>query len=174
MSAFLLSDPVDHIKLAGLKSPGLCDIIGAKREYDYSVRQPPFSSGALIVFKRVKLCEFDVRLRLYTATDLVELDMWRTVLAPPGKRGKAQSLDIWHPLLESLDIKSVVVKSVSQLEQIDDGVWAITIKFLENRGLPKQSLAKVESSKAVPLDPVEKAILSQDREIEKLVEQLAQ
>lgn len=173
MSAFLLSEPINYIKLAGDKSPGLADVIGAKREYEYAVHQPPFASGARIVYKRMKLAEFDVRLRFYSSTDLIEFEFWRKHLEPPTKRGLAKALDIWHPLLETLDIKSVVVQHYTQLEQIEDGVWATTIRMLEHRGLPKQSLGKVESSKAQPLDPVEQEILDNDDALESLAEELA-
>jgi hypothetical protein len=173
MTAALLTNPVDYIKLAGDPSPGLADVIGAKRELEYQWFQPPFSSGARVLFKRIVLAEFEVRLRLYNEADLDGWETLRKHLAPPTKRGVAKALDIWHPVLAALDIKAVNVLSYSQLEQIEDGVWATTIKFKEWRGLPQQSLSKVEASKAQPIDPVEQRILDNDQELERLYEELS-
>lgn len=153
--------PVDYILLAGQKSPGLAAIDqgDAERIRDYAVRQPPFTSGARIVFKRIELAEFSVRIRLLTADHFAEWEQWRPVIdTVPDVRREAKALDIWHPLLEDLDIKAVVIKSVSQLVQTNDGEWTCTIKFLESRGLPKISLAPIEGAKATPADPVDQLI----------------
>ena len=169
------TDPVDYVILAGKRSPGIADVLGASAAFEFNVHQPPFATGARIVFKRRELAKFEVRLRLYSFEHLRELEAWRPLIdTPPGARRAAQGLDIVHPLLNPLGITSCVVTSVGQLEPIDNGAWMLPIKFLEYRGLPKQSLAKVEGSKAEPVDPVEQRILTNNREIERLAQELAQ
>lgn len=170
-----LDQPCDYILLGGQKSPGYCDVYGAYDEREFNVRQPPFTTGAVIIYKRRKLAEFSVRIRLYSMQDHADFAAWRAVIdAKPGARTKATALDIWHPLLEQLDIKSVVVKSVSQFDQTADGEWSISIAFLESRPMPKQTLAKVEGAQSSPGDPVEQKIDENTAVVKGLVQELSQ
>lgn len=169
------TQPCDYIQLAGQKSPGYADIFGAYDERELAIRQPPFSTGAIILYKRRKLADFSVRIRLYTAEQHAEFQTWRTVVdAKPDNRTRAKALDIWHPLLEQLDIKAVVVKSVSQLDQTADGEWSISINFVESRPFPKATLAKLEGAKATKGDPVDQKIDENTAEIQKVLKELAQ
>jgi len=170
-----ITQPCDYIVLAGKKSPGYCDVYGAYDERDLAIRQPPFSTGAVILYKRRKLAEFSVRIRLYTLEQHTEFSTWRTVVdAKPGVRTKAAALDIQHPLLEQLDIKAAVVKSVSQFDQTADGEWSISIAFVESRPLPKQTLAKLDGAKASPGDPVDQKIDENTAEMKQLLKELSQ
>lgn len=169
-----ITQPCDYILLAGQKSPGYADVYGAWDERDFAVRQPPFSTGAVILFKRRKLAEFSVRIRLYTLEEHAAFTAWRPVVdAKPDNRTRAKALDIRHPLLEQLDIKAVVVKSVSQLDQTSDGEWSISIAFLESRPFPKQTLAKLEGAKSSPGDPVDQKIDENTEEIQRITRELA-
>lgn len=146
----------DHILLAGQKSPGIAEVLGAASIREYAVRQPPFTTGARIIYKRRELAQFSVRISLYSREDFAAWVLWRPIVdAVPDVRREAKALSIDHPLLADLDIKAVVVKEVGQLEQPRDGEWTCTIKFLESRGLPKVSLATVEGAKVEPKDPVD-------------------
>jgi hypothetical protein len=169
-----ITQPCDYIILAGQKSPGYADVYGAYDEREFKVNQPPFSTGAVIVYKRRKLAEFSVRIRLYTLEEHAAFTAWRPVIdAKPGVRTRATALDIQHPLLAQLDIKQVVVKSVSQLDQTQDGEWSLSIAFLESRPLPRPSLAKVEAAKASPGDPVDQKLDENKDEIQRIVKELA-
>lgn len=159
MSLDPINAPVDFIRLAGLKSPGIAEIENAESLRDFVVRQAPFMTGARVIFRRRELAKFAIKFSLYTPEHHAVWTAWRALVdALPDVRREAKSLDIWHPLLEDLDIKSVVVLSVGQGVQTDDGVWTYTVKFLETRGLPKISLAKVEGSQAKAVDPIDKLI----------------
>lgn len=169
MSFDPISNPVDFIVLGGARSPGIAEVIGAEAAREYAVRQPPFTTGARIVYKRRKLAEFSVKIRLYTPEDFAAWNEWRPLIDKlPAQRRQATALDIAHPQLEDLDIKAVVIVSVSQLEQTDHGEWTCTIKFLESRGLPKVTLAKVEGAKATPVDPIDLEIKGLANQVQEL------
>jgi hypothetical protein len=169
-----LTQPVDYIRLAGQKSPGIAEVISAWDDREFKIHQPPFATGARIVFMRRKLAEFSVRISLYTSEEHAEFAQWRRVIdEKPDARKAAKGLDIWHPLLEAIDIKAVVVRSVSQLEQTEDGVWQCTIAFLEYRPLPQVTLAKMDGTKTGPSDPVDRKIDENTDTINTLVKELA-
>jgi hypothetical protein len=153
-----LDQPVDFIKLAGDRSPGIADVAGAGSPRKWDEAQGYGLSGSTLRFTGLGLAKFDVKLRLYTRAHWAAWHAWkRHVQKPPlGKRPRA--LDIWHPCLEDLEIKSVVVEDVLQPELTDDrGEWTIAIKFIQFR-LPKLTLAKPEASKAQPLDAADQTI----------------
>jgi len=167
MSFDPITAPIDYIRLAGQKSPGVAEIVNAADLREWAVRLVPFSEGAIMFYKRRALAEFSVRIRLATLQDHADFAAWRAVVdAKPKIRTRATALDIWHPILEDIDIKAAVVKKVSQPTQVDDGIWEYTIDFLEWRGAPVQTLKKVDGSQATPVDPV-------DREIADLADQVA-
>lgn len=169
MSELLTNPPQDWIKLAGFRSPGLCEIVGARMELEYLVKQPPGATGTRMLYKRRKPSEFEVKIRCYTAEDLAGFEAWRaSVLVQPDKRSvvklaavnitdaagtrTAQAMDIHHPILADLGINAVVVLSVSQLERVhDSGVWQCTIKFLQFIGLPEITQAEMDGSQADPV-----------------------
>ncbi len=163
-----LAQPVDYILLAGEKSPGLADVRMADSPRRWDERNGYGLSGATVVYRGAGLSHFSVFLRLYSQTDWANWHDWKRLVDKPpvGKRPRAQ--DIWHPLLEDLEIKSVVVEDVLQADQTDDGEWTIEIKFIQFRR-PVFALAKPEASTATPADPVE----AQIGELTKQVQQLA-
>jgi hypothetical protein len=149
--------PVDSIVLAGQKSPGIAEVIGAGSPRKFDVRKGYGLSGGFVIFRGNELAEFVVKIRLYTVEDWVAWHLWRPLVDKPPIGERARALDIQHPQLEDLKIRSVVVKDVDQGEQTDDGEWTFTIKFLEYRS-PKLALAKPEGSAATPRDPVDSII----------------
>jgi hypothetical protein len=70
------------------------------------------------------------------------------------RRPTSPPLDIGHPVLEDLGVRSVVIESVSQPEQTGDGEWTIAIKMIEHRALERQ-LEIPGGSQARPTDPVD-------------------
>lgn len=177
MAFDLLVNPVNYILLGGQKSPGLVEIVGAKAEYEYLVRQANFTTGARQLYKYRKLSEFEVRIRCYSTDELIAFDQWRSILRAPDKRSLIvnpdaklkkgsegavmRALDIWHPLLEDLEIKAVVVLSVGQFDQVDHGVWQVTIRFRQHIGVPVVTQRPVEGAQATPEDPADAATAAQ-------------
>ena len=158
-----ISAPCDYIKLAGKRSPGLADVVGASSPRMWDKRQGYALSGTFSVFHGCDLAEFSVRLRLYSVADWDAWHAWKPLVdkLPTARGGNGPDsgcLDIWHPLLEDLGIKQVGVAKVKQPDQTDNGEWTIEIEFIEFRH-PKVTLAKPESAAATPVDPIEEQVI---------------
>lgn len=168
-----LEAPQDFIVLSGQRSPGIATIEGAGSKRNWDKRKGYALSGAICVFKGLDLSEFKVRLKLVSVQDWNDWDAWKTIVQRPPpvsfdrgvvptqaeataavRRARPHAMDIEHPMLESLEIRSVVVTNVSQAEQVEDGVWVITIDFLEFRQ-PTRALAIPSGSSTHTLDPEE-------------------
>lgn len=151
------TQPVDYIKLAGQKSPGVAEVVGAGSPREWDERKGYGLSGSFSIFKRRELAKFSVRLKLVSQQDFADWATWsKIVLKLPTRRGgntpASGYLAIEHPMLADLDIKAVGVRNVSQPEQTDHGEWTVTIDFIEFRS-PKLTLAKPDGAQATPVDP---------------------
>lgn len=161
-----ITQPCDYILLSGKKSPGMAVVSGggASSIRRWDEREGFGISGAFPVFKGRGLARFSVKLKFWTPEHWNDWATWKGLVDKlPRKRfGEAGkdtgNLDIWHPLLEDVDIKSVCVAERMAPEQTADGEWTIDIRFLEFRR-PKFTLAKPEGSEATPVDPVEEEII---------------
>lgn len=217
-----ITEPVDHILLAGRKSPGLATVRGAGIAGRWDERRLYAAGGAFVVYRGQKLAKFTVTLRLYTEQHWTDWHDWRPLVQTPpppspealdrqmrtaqaaqlqlrtdsdilaaspllgndpafqerlrtltrqanatpsplGPRPRAK--DIWHPILEDLGIRSVVIEAVLQPQQTADGEWSIEIKMIEYRP-PQLALTGIEGSDDVePQNENERRIASQDAQI---------
>lgn len=156
-----LSEPQDWVDFAGRASPGIAEIVGASNPRRLDERESYGLSGALVIYHGLKLAHFSVMLRLYTDQDWSDWYAFKPLVdrKPLGRR--QGPLDLTHPILAGLDIKSALVEDVTQPSQIDDGVWEIEIKLIEYRR-PNTALAKADGAQATPADP-EDAEIAEDR-----------
>lgn len=157
-----LDNPKDYIVLAGQKSPGLCDVVGAAAIRNIDERQGYGLSGAFVVFKGRGLAKFSVRFRLYDAADWLAWNAFSPLVdkVPTRRTGKGKDsgvMTIVHPLLAECAVDHCMVTERGQPEQTGDGEWTIEIKFIEWRQ-PKLSLATPEGAVPDEPDPIEAVI----------------
>ena len=155
--------PVDSVIFAGQQTPGVAEVVGASAPRRFDERESYGFSGAYIVYHGHKLAHFTVRVRLYTEQDWSDWHAFKPLVdrVPRGRR--QGSIDVTHPFLAMLGIRSAVVEDVTQPEQNDSGVWQIDIKLIEWRA-PHIALAQPEGAEASPQDPPEVAELKRKTE----------
>lgn len=152
-----LDEPVDHILLAGQRSPGLAVVTNADSLRRWDERRGYALSGARVVFRGIGLARPVVTLRLLSAEDWAAWHEWRPLVQRPPVGERARAQDIWHPILEDLEIVSVVVENVLQPVQVADGEWNVVLKFIEFRR-PIPTLETVGASQSRPATAAEKSI----------------
>lgn len=130
-----ISEPVNYIILAGSRSPGLCDVTEAASQRRWDERRGFGLSGATSVFRGVALAHPVVTFRLYSEQDWLEWALFALLLVKPPPMVRPRAMEIWHPILEDLDIKAVGVEKLDQPIQTGDGEWSIKCKFIEYRKL---------------------------------------
>jgi hypothetical protein len=134
MSFDPISNPIDFVMIAGRRTPGVVEFTfgsGSPRQWDE--RRGIDMSGATLRFRGKKLASFTLKLKLATSEDFAAWGTFSpTVLAmPTGGRG---ALDVVHPILEDLGIRSAVVEDViPPMPDGDNGGWVVEIKMKERR-----------------------------------------
>lgn len=180
-----LQHPIDYILLAKQKSPGIA-VVGQGKPADapskWDERQGYGLSGAWLFYTGDGLAHFNVLLKLYTVADWNNWHAWKKLVmrrpltkadAAGGILPRPKALDIWHPILEELGIKSVVVENRIQPQLTDEtGEWTIEIVFAQFRQ-PKPAFAKPEASQAQPVDPLDAKILANAETMKQLAADLA-
>jgi hypothetical protein len=173
INPLITPEAYDTIQLAGIHSPGQCDLSGAHAPRKWDVRRGFGLSGATTVFTGIDIDKFTVRLIFWEAAqiDAYNADFVPLLALPPsGKRPKA--LAFYHPYASEppINIKSVGVQDVTQLQQIGDGLFAVDILLIPFRQ-PKPALAKpiaTGDQAPKPEDAADQLILDLTAQVKKL------
>lgn len=140
-----IEEPVDTVLIGGEQTPGIADVEDAGSPRDWDERRGRGLSGASLVFHGLPLATFKVLIRLYTVADWAAWHAFAPRLQRPPTGERGQALDITHPLLEEVGIRSFVVKNLLAPKQTRDGEWTIEIQCQEYRA-PAPALTTIDSS----------------------------
>lgn len=163
----------DTVLLAGVRSPGQCDLTGAHAPRKWDVWRGFGLSGAATVFTGIDIDKFAVRLTFWEPEQIDEYNAkFAPLLALPPRGKRPKSLDFYHPLASDppIGIRSVGVQDVTQLQQIADGLWAVDILLIPFVQ-PKPHVAKPIASgdeKPKPQDDADKLILELTQQVKDL------
>jgi hypothetical protein len=152
------NSPIDYILLRGLKSPGIAEVVDANSPRNWDERRGYGFSGATVIFRGVGLAYPVIKFRLWTEEHWDLWSVFRVLLEKPPFGERAQAMSVWHPHLEAQGITSVVVQDLASPVNEGNGIWSITVKFIEYRR-PKVALAKPDGAKAAEVDPIESGII---------------
>lgn len=162
----LITAPVDFIVLAGQRSPGIATIENAEALRRLHERRAFGVAGATVIDQGGQLAHPVVRLEFTTPEQLDEWDTWKALLVRPASRS-TQGMDIEHPILADLEIRSVLLEGRSQLTPDETGGISVVIKFCEYRA-PVVALSVPDSTADVITDPAEILINAQSIAIAQL------
>jgi hypothetical protein len=164
-------DAFDVWFLAGQKSPGLSEVAGASNPRGWDEQKGYGLSGATLVYTGDGLAQFSIKVFLWEDDHFEEWETFKILLkkAPIGTRPKA--LDIYHPILEDLEISSVVVEDRTQLTEVpgEAGMFFVEVKFKQYRA-PQPAVGKPAGSQSKPEEPTAEDAF--DRTIEDLMKQV--
>lgn len=144
------SQSIDAAIISGKVTPGILRLRNANSPREWDERKGYGWSGSFPIFLGIRLSRFDMGFEMYTDADWALWENMRPMLAKPPAGKRPTALDIVHPVLQQLDIKSIVVTDVKQLE-IDENTGVVTqpIEVLTFRR-PKIALSKPEGSADKP------------------------
>jgi hypothetical protein len=125
--------PIDFVIVRGLPTPGTATVQRAKRTIKVDEIGGYGVSGSVLVVHGRKLVPFDIIVKLQTPEEWEEWENFKSVVLTMPSGINAKALDVWHPYLSMLEVKSAVVTDVSQPEEDGTGAFIITISMIEFR-----------------------------------------
>lgn len=156
-----IAQPVDYILLANRRSPGIAEVTGASSDRQWDIRKGFALSGARLRYKGLGLATFTVTLKLVSSADWAAWHDWRALVQRPPVGVRARAQDIWHPILEDLEISQAVIQKVGQPNQAADGVFEIPILFLEHRA-PVRINEEINGSEEAPVPLTRQQLVIQE------------
>lgn len=129
----------DYLTVAGVNSPLIKGKVDAKRNYKWDVKEGKGTQGATETFVGQPPVKFSVTFYLWLVDDFKLWDTFRALLKYDPTKKDAQAVDIYHPALADIDLKSVVVENISTVTYEGQGEYNVTVDFLEYTVPPKKS-----------------------------------
>jgi hypothetical protein len=168
-----LTQPIDKAHMGGKWTPGILEIIGASSPRNWEEVGGYGMSGALLIYRGWGLSHFSLVFWLWEAGDWADWNAFKPLVMRPPRNTRPRSIDISHPLLEDLQIRSVVVEDLFAPEQAEAGVWRIEVRVIAFRE-PKRSLAKLEGgTQPAPLDDLDLQLKEEAQKQKELMDALA-
>lgn len=152
-----IDEPVDRFTVGGKLTPGIGELNGPSSPRAWEEMIGPGLSGARLVFRGLRPSHFSLKFVLRSREDWTDWTAFSNVVRKPPYGKRPRAVDIVHPILASVGIRSVVVEDVIPPTQTSDGVWEAEIKVIEFRA-PVPGHSAPEGSDDEPLDPVEAEI----------------
>ncbi len=123
----------EQLVVAGELSPGVCEVSGFARSWDWDVKKAKGSSGASATLQGEALAKGKVKFLLWEPEHFDQWATFRELLVRGQQQKKIEALDVLHPVLTDLGIFSLVVEDIGQLTKGSRGLYSITVSFLEYR-----------------------------------------
>lgn len=166
---------VDHVLIAGKKSPGLC-IVDIKSERDWDEQHSPGFDGSLLIYRGRKAAHVTLTFSLWTAEDITDWNEFEAFLRkmPLATRGEndlpiGQAIKAWdivHPHCQRAGVNSVVLQSITTPKQEETGEFGVVVELLEWTPRPKIAVSKpVQSEPVKPSNP-------REAEVERVAQQI--
>lgn len=127
----------DVVTIGGAVCPGHCEIRGFERNHGWDKKTGKGSLGTTVTFKNKPAVEGSIMFYLYTG---LHFQLWESFrprfLYDPTKRS-VSAIDIFHPSLADLGIKSVVTESIAPIRHMGENLYGCEVKLIEYIPPPK-------------------------------------
>lgn len=136
----------DLVEIGGIENPGICTLSGFKRETEWDIKVGKGTKGATVTLSQLPPAKGSIKFQLWTPE---QFRIWNETFRPlflyDPTRKAVNAVDIYHPYLADLGIKSVVTESISIPDPDGKGSFFITVELLEYLPPPKKSATSTPS-----------------------------
>ncbi len=132
----------DNFYIGGVSSPGIAILSGFDRVYGWETKKGKGVKGSTSTLNEFPPCEGSVELLLWEIAHFEAWDEFRPLLKYDPTKKAVNALDWYHPSTEDVELRSVVCKKIGRRVHKGQGLYSITIEFLEYNPPPKQSAVK--------------------------------
>jgi hypothetical protein len=138
----------DYVTVADHNSPGVCQVSGFRRDFEWDIKKGKGALGATISFVQRPPAKGTIKFLLWTADHFTQWDTFRPLLKYDPTKKSVQAIDLYHPSLADIDLSSVVTESIGAIVHEGQGLYSISVDFLEYFPPPKKSATGTPSGSA--------------------------
>lgn len=142
----------------GVASPP-CVVGEGKRKHEWDVKRGKGAQGGFVTYVGAAPMTFAVTVHLWDdgmrgdvyfpqLDHFAQWDAFLPLLRYDPTKKSVQAIDFYHPSFEGLGLHSVVTESISNLQHKGDGLYVVTVDFLEYVPPPKSSAVSSPTSSA--------------------------
>ena len=151
MSSDLL-DPIfnpeswDKVQIGLFSSPGICTVKGAERKYGWDIKKGKGTIGGTLTFNEAPPVESTITFLLWEHQHFLDWANFRPLFKYDPTKTQTTAIDIYHPSLADIDVKSVVCKKVGAIEHQGKQLYSVDIDLIEYHPPPKKSAVATPST----------------------------
>lgn len=130
-------NPIDHaqdfdwVTIDGARNPGIAEISGASRSYEWQVYKAQGTQGAETRFSQIPPAKFSIKLRFWLAEHFRAWATWSARLKYDPTKRRPGVFTIYYPTLADLGIQRCTTEEIGAITSEGKGLWSVTIKLLE-------------------------------------------
>jgi hypothetical protein len=173
-----IANPViwDFVLVGAARTPGIAVVHEFKRRHEFDVKKSKGVYGATITFVGRPPATGRVELKLWQSQHFADLQSFIPNLKYDPTKSTVQAVDVYHPSLDLIEIRSVVCESIGNIIHAGQKLYTVELELLEYFpppaisavSTPTRSIAdgEVLGRDGTPPDPIGDA---NDKEIAQLL-----
>lgn len=140
-----VNDPIeqaqswDTIQLGNVTSPGVCELSGFKRLFGWDVKKGKGTKGSTLTLNEYPPVEGSIKFMLWEVSHFEEWAQFRKLFQYDPTKKPVTALDIYHPSLADIELKSVVCKSISAIKHEGKQLYTCEVELIEYHPPPKKN-----------------------------------
>lgn len=177
-----IANPViwDFAIVGSVRTPGLCVVHEFKRKHEFDVKKSKGVYGATITFVGRPPAQGSMTFKLWQSQHFADLKDFLPNLKYDPTKSTVTAIDIYHPSLDLIDIRSVVCESIRNPINEGGQLWTCGIELLEYYPPPPVSAVATPTTSTPDTDPDKPGELpdsvgdANDKQIQSLLTQAQQ
>lgn len=132
--------------IGGVTSPGLAIVGEFKRANEWDVKKGKGTVGGTLTFVQKPPAKGTITYWIWTREQFDEFDVYLDLLNYDPTKKDVQAVDIFHPSLAKIKLKSLVTESIGNIIHAGKGKYTCAVEFLEYFPSPPKNMVKTPST----------------------------
>jgi hypothetical protein len=142
----------DTVTVAGVQSPGYCTLSEFSKRSEFDIKKGKGVFGATITYVGRPPAKGSITFYLWTPSHFIDWATFRTLFNYDPTKSEVKPVDIYHPSLDDVGLKSFVAENVEAIKHEGKGLYSCKIDLIEYFPPPKKSAVSTPTSSKTGAD----------------------
>lgn len=135
----------DVVRVAGVICPGYCQIRGFERKWCWDKKTGKGAQGTTTTYTGKPAVTGEISFFLWTGLHFQQWESFRPLFKYDPTRKNIQAVDVFHPSLADLEIKSLVCEEIAPIRHVGENLFVQLVKLCEYVPPPKAAAVSTPS-----------------------------